>query len=268
MGTGVAAHDGLAHWPAAVVAAVGAILIQVGTNLANDYFDFIHGADTADRLGPTRATSAGLVTPGAMKRAFLITFALAVASGIYLIARGGWPVLAIGLISIATGVLYTGGPRPLGYLGLGDLLVLIFFGPVAVGGTYYVQALRWSEASLVAGLAAGALSTALLVVNNLRDLETDARSGKRTLAVRWGPRFSKAEFVGCVATAALIPVLLWARLDAPPGILLATVVTLVGVPAIRTVLGATPGDRLEGALAGAGRLLAIYGIAFLVGYLL
>jgi 1,4-dihydroxy-2-naphthoate octaprenyltransferase len=201
-----------------------------------------------------------------MRKAFLITFVLAGACGVYLVARGGWPIVAIGGLALAFGVLYTGGPRPLGYLGLGDLLVFVFFGPVAVAGTYYVQALEWSAAAAVAGLGPGLLSTALLSVNNLRDIAGDGAAGKRTLAVRFGPIFTKAEFTLCVAGAALVPVLMVATLDGPPGALAATLACLFALPALRAVLRWQPGDALQVALAGVGRVLILYALAFSLGW--
>lgn len=187
------------HTLAAFAALMGAILIQIATNFANDYFDFINGADTEDRIGPTRATQAGLIKPQQMKWAFIITFALTLPIIGYLTVRGGMPVVWIGVASIASGILYTGGPRPLGYMGLGDVFVFVFFGPIAVAGTDYVQSLTWSWNAIVLGAACGFLSTAILVVNNLRDRETDAVVGKNTLAVRFGETFARMEYSLCFA---------------------------------------------------------------------
>ena len=185
------------HALAALAALCGAILIQIATNFANDYFDFINGADTEDRIGPTRATQAGLIKPHQMKWAFIITFALTLPIIAYLTVRGGMPVIWIGVTSIASGILYTGGPKPLGYMGLGDIFVFVFFGPIAVAGTDYVQSLTWSTNGLLLGAACGLLSTAILVVNNLRDRETDAVVGKNTLAVRFGETFARVEYTLC-----------------------------------------------------------------------
>ena len=254
------------HLPAASAAMAGALLLQIGTNYANDYYDHVKGADTDARIGPTRATAAGLVTPAAMKRAFVWVFAVAFVLGMGLVWRAGWPLLVIGVTSVACGVLYTGGPRPLGYLGLGDVLVLAFFGPVALAGTYYVQALRWSDAAVIAGLGPGLIATALLAVNNLRDAETDAEAGKRTLAVRFGRRFAKVEYTGALLTAAAVPVALWWGFGGPAWCLLATAACLTAAPSITAVIRAEPGDRLGGALAGTGRLLALYGLLFAAGW--
>ena len=186
IGTTMAFADGKGHALAALAALLGALLIQIGTNFSNDYYDYIKGADTEERLGPVRVTQSGQVRPKTMLRNFVMVFGLATLVGIYLVFRGGWPVVIIGILSIASGILYTGGPWPLGYLGLGDLFVLIFFGPVAVAGTFYVQALEITPVVIFAGLGPGLLATALLAVNNLRDEPTDKKVGKLTLAVRFG----------------------------------------------------------------------------------
>lgn len=205
MGSALAWHNDAFHLLAALAAFAGAMLIQIGTNFANDYFDFKKGTDREDRLGPTRATAAGLVSPGAMKIAFIGAFALSALVGLYLIYRGGLPILTIGVLSILFGILYTGGPFPLGYLGLGEVFVLIFFGPVAVAGTEYVQSLEYSPEAAWLGLAPGLLSSAILVVNNLRDVDTDRISGKNTLAVRFGKTFARWEYTLFVLVACAIP---------------------------------------------------------------
>lgn len=266
MGIAVALRAGVFHALAAAMALAGALLIQIGTNFANDYYDHVKGADAGRRLGPTRATQAGLVAPSAMRNAYLITFGLAGAVGVNLVVRAGWPILVIGVLAVAFGILYTGGPRPLGYRGLGDPLVLVFFGPVAVAGTYYVQAIDWSTAAAVAGLGPGLLSTALLSLNNLRDIVGDEAAGKRTLAVRFGPAFTKAEFTLCIVGAALVPVLLVAFFDGPLGAIAGTAACLFALPPLRAVLGWQPGDRLQVALAGVGRLLILYALAFSLGW--
>ena len=268
MGIAIAWRDGVFDALPAAAALVGALLIQVATNFANDYFDGVKGTDTEERLGPQRAVQAGLVSPAVMKRAFVLTFGLAVLVGAYLVQHAGWPIVAIGLLSVLFGILYTGGPRPLGYLGLGDVLVLAFFGPVATAGTHFVQALAWSPQALVAGIAPGLLGVALLTVNNLRDVEGDRIAGKKTLAVRFGTRFAKSEFVLCVAGAALVPVALWALMDGPAGGLLATAACVLAIPPLREVVGWEPGRTLLRALAGSGRLLVGYGIAFCIGWVL
>ncbi|MCP4229209.1 MAG: 1,4-dihydroxy-2-naphthoate octaprenyltransferase, partial [bacterium] len=170
------------------------LLIQVATNFVNDYADFKKGTDDNTRIGPLRVTQAGLVTPTQMKRAIGTVFFITTLIGLYLVYRGGWPVVVIGLLSMISGALYTAGPYPLGYHGLGDIFVLIFFGPVALAGTYYVQALSVDWVIITAGFAPGFLSAAILTVNNLRDMEGDKKSGKKTLAVRFGRNFAMNEY--------------------------------------------------------------------------
>ena len=268
MGVAVAARDCVLHPLSAAAALVGALLMQVGTNFANDYYDGVKGTDTEARLGPQRVVQAGLVAPATMRRAFLATFGLAVLVGVYLVARAGWPILVIGISSVACGVLYTAGPKPLGYLGLGDVLVLAFFGPIATGGTYFVQALAWNEVALLCGVGPGLLAVALLTVNNLRDVEGDRVAGKRTLAVRFGPRFARVEFLGCLLGAAALPVVLWAAFGGPVGVLAASAAGLLALPALAGVLRWCPGARLEGALAAMGRTLTLYALAFCLGWVL
>jgi 1,4-dihydroxy-2-naphthoate octaprenyltransferase len=268
MGTAVAWGEGAFHAAAAAAALLGAVLIQVGTNYANDYFDHVKGVDTEARLGPRRATASGQVSPRAMRRACLLAFGLAALVGLYLVWRAGWPLVAVGLASILLGVLYTGGPRPLGYVGLADLPVLLFFGPVATAGTHYVQALEFSGPAAWAGLGPGLLSVALLTVNNLRDVESDRATGKRTLAVRFGPRFAQVQYALCLLGAVAVPFVLWIALDAPANVLLASAGCLLGLSGLRSVLRWRPGDRLGAALAGTGRLLAVYALLFAIGWLL
>ncbi len=209
VGTAVAWRDGAFSIGPALAAMVGAGLIQIGTNLANDYFDYQKGADAEDRLGPTRVVQSGLLPPERVFAAMAGTFGLAMLVGGYLVAVGGWPILALGLASVASGIAYTGGPYPLGYHGLGDLFVFVFFGIAAVTGTYYVQALEWSNVALVASLPIGWLSTAILVVNNYRDLETDRRAGKRTLAVQLGRRGTRYQYGALLGASYGVPLLQW-----------------------------------------------------------
>jgi 1,4-dihydroxy-2-naphthoate octaprenyltransferase len=269
IGAALAQADGLLHWPSLICCALGALLIQIGTNYANDYFDFVKGTDTEERIGPKRATQAGLVTPRQMLLATVFVFALAFLPGGYLIYRAGWPLLVIGLVSVACGVLYTGGPYPLGYLGLGDLFVLVFFGPVAVAGTYYVQALHVPPEVIFAGLAPGLFSTAILSVNNLRDADTDVKTGKRTLAVRLGKGFARWEYaVTLFLGAVVVPVLLcvWTGGHWPALVALASFA--VAIPAIRTVFTSNDGPTLNAMLARTGGLLVLFTLLFSVGWLL
>lgn len=269
MGTAMAAADSAFHPAAALCALLGALLIQIGTNFANDYFDFIKGTDTAERIGPTRATQAGLVTPAQMRNATITVFALAFLAGLYLVYRGGAPILVLGVISILCGVLYTGGPFPLGYLGLGDLFVLLFFGPVAVGGTYYVQALALPAAPLIAGLAPGLISCAILTANNLRDADGDVKTGKRTLAVRFGKPFARAEFLLALLIGILaVPAALVLGDVSKIGCLLACAAFLPAISPIKTVLSRTEGAPLNNVLAQTGKVLLIFSVLFSIGWLL
>jgi 1,4-dihydroxy-2-naphthoate polyprenyltransferase len=269
MGSALAFDQGVFHGGAVLAALLGSVFIQIGANYANDYFDFIKGTDTEERLGPVRATQAGLVTPGQMRVATAVAFLLAVLAGVYLVYRGGMPIVVIGVVSILCGILYTGGPYPLGYLGLGDVFVLVFFGPVAVAGTYYVQALTWDGASVVAGLAPGFFSVALLTVNNLRDAETDVKTGKKTLAVRLGPTFARVEYAVALALGAVVVpfYLVWAY----PGhgwALIASLVFLLAVPDMNRVFKNTVPAELNAVLGGTGKLLLIFGILFSIGWIL
>ncbi len=268
MGTALALGDDGFHLLAALAALVGAIMIQVATNYANDYFDYRAGADAGERLGPTRATQAGWVTPEAMKRATIIAFGLAFVAGIYLVGRGGWPIVIIGLSSILFGVLYTGGPYPLGYNGLGEIFVLFFFGPVAVAGTHYVQALEFSWVAAVVGLAPGLFSVGILTVNNLRDIVGDRKSGKRTLAVRFGATFAKWEYTISISAGIILPVAVALTLTPPRWwVLLALLTAISAIAPIRTVFTQS-GRVLNDVLAATGRLLVMYSLFFSVGWLL
>lgn len=270
IGVAMAQADGVMHAPSALAALLGAFLIQIGTNFANDYGDFKKGVDAQNRQGPLRVTQAGLVTPRAMLRATVLVFFLAALVSAYLVWRAGWPIVIIAVLSIGSGVLYTVGPRPFGYVGLGDLFVLIFFGPVAVGGTYYVQALGCPPAVLLAGLAPGLLAVAILVVNNLRDVEGDARAGKRTLAVRFGETFARVEYALCVVGATvLVPVaLVLCQGGRHRLVLVATLaLPLMAVP-LKTVLITGTGATLNPALGGTARGLLIYSVLFALGWVL
>ena len=265
IGTAMAWESGGFHPLSALAALVGAIMIQIGTNFANDYFDFKKGADEHDRLGPTRMTQAGLVSPNAMRLAMIIAFKLALLAGIYLVYRGGIPIVVIGLLSILFGILYTAGRYALGYIGLADLFVLLFFGPVAVGGTYYVQTLQISWPVIIAGLAPGLFSVAILTVNNLRDIEGDRNVGKKTLPVRFGPTFAKLEYLFSVIVACIIPALIFIFHDVSIYSAVTLVVILAAIPSFRKVFNET-GTILNDVLASTGKLLLLYAVIFSVGW--
>ena len=219
LGTCIAFHDGILHPTAVVVIVACALLIQIGTNLANDYYDALNSVDTPDRTGFVRATASGLIPPTHMKRAWIFVFSIAVLLGFYLLYLGGLPILLIGLLSIAAGILYTGGPYPFGYHGLGDLFVFIFFGIIAVTGTYYIQAVAtlsyfplWfppgtiTTMSLIASISMASLTTSILVVNNIRDMETDEKAGKITLSIYLGKFWSKMEYLFLILLAFVPPI--------------------------------------------------------------
>jgi 1,4-dihydroxy-2-naphthoate polyprenyltransferase len=264
VGTGAAWADGKFALGPALAALVGAALLQVGANFANDVFDFERGADNADRLGPQRATQQGWISAAQMKRAMWLAFAGATAVGLYLTAVAGWPVLALGLLSIAAAYLYTGGPKPYGYLGLGDLAVFVFFGFGAVAGTYYVQALSVSTLALLASIPIGALATAILVVNNLRDIETDARAGKNTLAVRLGDGPTRGYYLLLLAVAYLVPLLLWWRGLASLWALLPWLSLPLALQLARRMRHER-GLALNGCLVRTARLEVVFGLLFALG---
>lgn len=257
VGTACAHAEGGLRWGPALAALFGAIWIQIGTNFANDVFDAEKGADTDARLGPTRAVAAGLISPRAMRVGMALAFGLATLSGVYLAWTAGWPVIAIGVASVASGIAYTGGPFPLGYHGLGDLFVMVFFGFVAVVGTTYVQTLEAPALAWLAAVPVGALATAILVVNNLRDRQTDAVAGKRTLAVRLGRRGAVAEYAGLVALAYATPVALVA-LGRGPWVLLPLASAPLAAALVRRV-AQQEGRALNATLAHTAQLLLVYG---------
>jgi 1,4-dihydroxy-2-naphthoate octaprenyltransferase len=264
VGTGAAWADGrFSLWPA-IAALIGASLLQIGANFANDVFDFERGADTHDRLGPQRATQQGWISAEQMKRAMWLTFGGALLTGIYLTAVAGWPVMALGLASIAAAYLYTGGPRPYGYLGLGDLAVFVFFGFGAVAGTYYVQAHSVSTMAWLAAIPIGALATAILVVNNLRDIETDARAGKHTLAVRLGDGTTRSYYLLLLAIAYLVPAFLWWRGLAQAWVMLPWL-SLPLAFRLASRMRHERGLALNGCLVRTARLEVVFGLLFAIG---
>lgn len=264
VGSALAWADGAFAPLAAASALLGALLLQVGANLANDYYDHAKGADTADRVGPLRATQAGLLPPAHVRNAAFGVFAAAVLVGLYLVAVGGWPILAVGLASLVAGWAYTGGPYPLGYHGLGDVFAFLFFGPVAVAGTYWVQALALTPEALLVGVPVGLLTTAILVVNNVRDADTDARAGKRTLVVRLGRRAGRAEYALLTVTAyALLPVLV-AVFDRPWTTLLPFLALPFGARLV-VALAKESGAALNARLAATAQHLLVFSVLLAVG---
>ncbi len=264
VGTAVAIGEAVFQWGPALAALLGALLIQIGTNFANDVFDYKKGADTTERLGPTRVTQAGLLPPETVMVGMWLTFGLAVLIGGYLVWVGGWPIILIGILSILAGIAYTGGPFPLGYNGLGDLFVFIFFGVVAVCGTYYVQAGTVSPAAIWASLPVGFLATAILVVNNLRDIDTDRLAGKKTLAVRFGRRGAQIEYLLLVGLSYLIPLLMGLTGVASWWVII-TFLSLPLVILLARMIFTQKGRPLNAALAGTARLELVYSFLLSVG---
>jgi 1,4-dihydroxy-2-naphthoate octaprenyltransferase len=263
VGTAVAAVSGGAAWGPAFAALLGALLIQVGTNFANDVYDAEKGADTEDRIGPTRAVASGMLTPTQVKRGMAVVFGLAIGVGVYLTSVVGWEIFALGIVCILAGVAYTGGPFPLAYNGLGDVFVLVFFGFVAVAGTAYVQTGSIVTLALIAAVPVGTLATALLVVNNVRDQETDAAVGKRTLVVLLGRRFAFAEYATMLLAAFAVPAVLVAqghsRYVLLPWLTAPLAIRLFGR------LRRESGEALNDVLAGTAKLLLVFGVLFAVG---
>ena len=264
----VFAADELPRWGGFLAALVASILIQIGTNLANDYSDARRGADSADRLGPVRVTSAGLITPKRVLTATWIAFGLAGLLGLYLAWLAGWVILLVGVISIAAGFLYTGGPRPYGYAGLGEVFVFLFFGLVSVNGSYYVQleTLDWLPFGL--SIAVGMLSTAILVVNNVRDIDSDRRASKNTLAVRMGRERTRRLYVMLMLGAFFVLGLTIVLNDGPWLALLGLVAIPMARDPISVVTGRTDGPSLNRALASTGAVLGVTSVLTALGLLL
>jgi len=271
VGTALAWHDlwlekRTLSWPAALACLGFALLVQIGTNFANDYYDFIKGADTKERVGPRRAVAAGLVSPEEMKSAMMVVFMLAFIVGLSLLKYGGWPLLVVGISSIVCGVIYTGGPYPLGYNGLGDVFVFIFFGLVAVCATFFVQTGYVTQEAVLCAVGVGLLATNILVVNNYRDVETDRLAGKRTLVVRFGKRFARLQFGISLFVALTIPVHLM-RMGFKPVVLLPVALAPLAWRHVQRLAAAEKPEELITLLGDTGKLLALYAILLSAGVL-
>jgi len=249
-------------------ALIGSVFIQVGTNLANDYSDARRGADSVDRLGPVRVTAAGLVAPQRVLIATWLAFCVAIACGIYLTAVAGPLILVVGILSIAAGVLYTGGPRPYGYAGLGELFVFLFFGLVAVNGSYYVQLERLDGLPFGLSISIGLLVAAILVVNNVRDIDTDRRAGKRTLAVRLGKQRTRRLYAAMLAGGILLLPVSLLPWNGPSQALLGLLVAPIALRLNKVVATRSDGAALNGALAGTGTLVAAFSVLVSAGLLI
>ena len=268
VGTALAGYAGVFHPLRFVAALLGAILIQVGTNLSNDYSDARRGADADDRLGPVRVTAGGLVPPRQVLIATYATFALAVLAGVYLVVVAGWQLLLVGGASILAGVAYTGGPKPYGYEGLGEVFVFLFFGIVAVAGSYFVQTrhLEWEAFALA--VPVGLLAAAILVVNNVRDIDSDRRAGKRTLAVRLGRKRTRGVFAFLVYLAYVLAPVTWLFGPITAWVLLPWLTLILATRVVRTVRNHADGPTLNQALAQTGMLQLAFCILLSAGLLL
>ncbi len=254
--------------PLPVLAAMsGALLLQVGVNLANDYFDYIKGVDTADRLGPVRATQSGMISPKNIKTGMMVVFGLSLVVGIYLTVQGGWPIIIIGLASIAAAFAYSGGPYPLASHGLGDITVFVFFGLTAVCGTYYVQTLKLGTSVILVSVPIGLLITAILVVNNLRDIHTDQKTKKRTLAVILGERGTKAEYTILIVIAYCCPAILFLTIHKSAWIMLPLISLYPAIKMVKKIYR-VEGTALNSALAQTAQLTFIFSILLSIGLIL
>ena len=266
IGVAMAVDAGQFHLLAAVLALIGALCIQIGTNFYNDFADFEKGADSPERKGPVRVTQAGWIKPDTLKKATWFVFGLSVIAGAYLMWRGGWPIVLIGVLSILSGIMYTAGKYSLAYIGLGDIFVLIFFGPVAVGGTYYVQALAITPSVLISGLAPGLLAVAILLVNNIRDQQEDRVAGKKTIVVRFGRRFGIFCYAFCIVGASCIPVVLYFEEPVHHWALLASLILVPGLVYLRKLIQTPPSPLLNPLLGATARLLIIYSVVFSIAW--
>jgi 1,4-dihydroxy-2-naphthoate octaprenyltransferase len=268
VGTALAGYLHVFHPLRFIAALIGAIFIQVGTNLSNDYSDARRGADAEDRLGPVRVTAGGLVPPKRVLVATYISFGVAVLAGAYLIAVAGWQLLLVGAASILAGILYTGGPRPYGYEGLGELFVFLFFGIVAVAGSFFVQVKHLDWEAFALAVPVGLIAAAILVVNNVRDIDTDRRAGKRTLAVRLGRERTRTLFAGMVYLAYVLVPITWIFGPLKAWVLLPWLTLPLAAPVVRTVRNRTDGASLNEALAQTGVLQLVFCTLLAAGLLL
>jgi 1,4-dihydroxy-2-naphthoate octaprenyltransferase len=268
VGTSLAGYHGVFHLLRFLAALIGAIFIQVGTNLSNDYSDARRGADSEDRLGPVRVTAGGLVPPDQVLVATYVSFGVAVLAGVYLIVVAGWQLLIVGAASILAGVLYTGGPRPYGYEGLGEAFVFLFFGIVAVAGSYFVQVVRLDWEAFALSIPVGLLAAAILVVNNVRDIDTDRRAGKRTLAVRLGRERTRTLYATIVYGAYVLVPVTWLFGPLSAWVLLPWLTLPLAATVVRIVHNRSDGASLNHALAQTGMLQLAFCMLLSAGLLL
>lgn len=268
IGFSIALKNGEQHYISAILTLFSALLIQIMTNFVNDYADFKKGKDTAKRIGPVRVTQAGLVSPKQMRRLIILTILLIIIVSSYLVLRGGIPILIIGVLSIISGILYTAGPKPLGYIGLGDIFVFVFFGPIATAGTYYVQSLHFDLTSFFAGFGPGLLSVAILVANNIRDRISDEETGKDTLIVMLGRKFGNYEYLLSVGIALVLPLILF-FLGAEKNLSFLTLILIIPViKPVKILFSGVEGKTLLPLLAYTGKILLLYSLIFSIGWLI
>jgi 1,4-dihydroxy-2-naphthoate octaprenyltransferase len=267
VGSAAAMASGGFHLSVFLAVLLAALLLQIGANFANDVFDFHKGSDTSERLGPLRVTQAGLLRPEQVYRGMWVVFGAASLFGIYLIWVAGWPILWIGVASILAAIAYTGGPFPFGYYGLGDFFVFMFFGPAAVIGTYFAHVQSLSPAAVLASLPMGFLITAILVINNLRDIDSDRKAGKLTLAVRLNTSGTRLEFLLLLMAAYLISLLMWLLEITSGWVMLSWLSLPLAISLIRAAWHVT-GSQLNETLAGTGRLTLVYAILFSLGLII
>lgn len=267
IGTSVAYYDNKNNFIAAFVALICSLLIQIGTNFVNDLYDHLKGSDGDDRVGPVRALATGIISVNEMKRAIYLTFGVTFLLGLYLVNLAGWPILIVGILSIASGYSYTAGPYPLAYNGLGDVFVFLLFGVVAVVGTYYVQALQLTELIFIASIPAGALITNILVVNNYRDIDEDRENNKNTLAVIFGEQFSRVQYFLQLLIAYVVPVFIFIKYETSWVILLPLITLPLGIKLFK-MLTKLRGEELNKTLELTAKLSVIFSILFSIGFLL
>lgn len=267
IGTSIAYYDNKLNFIAALVSLICSVLIQIGTNFVNDLYDHLKGSDSEERVGPERALAAGMISVNDMKRVIYITFGVTFFLGLYLVYIAGLPILLVGIFSIASGYAYTAGPYPLAYNGLGDIFVFLFFGVVAVVGTYYVQALQLTELIFVASIPAGTLITNILVVNNYRDIEEDRKNNKNTLAVKFGEQFSRMQYLVQLLIAYAVPVFVFIKYEISWAVLLPLITLPLGIKLFKMLIN-LQGEALNKTLELTAKLAVIFSILFSIGFLL
>ncbi len=267
IGTSVAYYDNKINFIAAFIALICSLLIQIGTNFVNDLYDHLKGSDSEDRVGPERALATGIISINEMKLAIYLTFGVTFFLGLYLVNLAGWPILLVGILSIASGYAYTAGPYPLAYNGLGDIFVFIFFGVVAVVGTYYVQALQLTEMIFIASIPAGTLITNILVVNNYRDIDEDRKNNKNTLAVLFGRKFSQVQYLLQLLAAYAVPIYIFIRYEVSWAVLLPLITLPLGMKLFKMLIN-LKGEELNKTLELTAKLSVIFSILFSIGFLL